>query len=313
MKSATIYTARGCPFKCTFCQAPQLSSSGKGKYVRLNSPGYISKEIQHLHDRYKVQGIFFLDDMFSITRKRGLAICNELINSGLNKKIKYVVQTRIDAVDDELMQALKDSGCFMILFGCETGSNNTLERMNKKMTVEKSFRGVELARKFKINCSTNILIGSPGETENDFLRTIQFLKKARPNMITYTKFAPLPGSTDYDNLVKRKILKSEYGNWDEIYEKYVESDFTFAAMPENRFKELVNKLNREIYLYTNSIFDVKSIIKIDFLLAIKKTIMTILHVGFLYLPMDWQKKIKKITMRLSYNVRYVFYEKQVRE
>jgi len=91
MVSATIYTARGCPFKCTFCQSPQLATACRGKYLRLHSPGYITKEIQHLYDKYNVRSIFFADDMFTITKKRGLEICDALIKSGLNKKIKYVV------------------------------------------------------------------------------------------------------------------------------------------------------------------------------------------------------------------------------
>jgi radical SAM superfamily enzyme YgiQ (UPF0313 family) len=97
MKSATIYTARGCPFKCSFCQSPQLATAGIGKYFRTHSPDYIVKEIQYLHDTYGVQGVMILDDMFSIDKKRALEICAKLISSGLNKKIKYIVQTRIDS------------------------------------------------------------------------------------------------------------------------------------------------------------------------------------------------------------------------
>jgi len=313
MKSATIYTARGCPFKCSFCQSPQLATAGHGKYLRTHSSDHIVREIQYLVDAYGIQGIMILDDMFSITKENALKICEKLIQSGLNKKIKYIVQTRVDSVDDELMQALKDSGCFQLIFGCESGSNETLRRLQKKNTVEKSLSAIRLAHKYKINCSTNIIIGTPCETEKDFIETIHFLKKARPNRIDLAKFFPLPGSLDYANLVKRKVLKDEYENWDEICEKYVESDFTFADVSQEKFRGLVNKLKREIYLYTNYSFELKNNITVDLFGGVKKIIFIILHIGFLYFPIILQDKLKRIIAKINYKFRYLFYEKVIKQ
>lgn len=313
MVSATIYTARGCPFKCTFCQSPQLATACSGKYLRLHSPDYIIKEIQHLYDKYNIRGVFFADDMFTITKKRSLEICGALIKSGLNKKIKYVVQTRTDSIDDEVMMALKDSGCYMLIFGCETGSDETLARMNKKTTVAKNLSAIKLAHKYKVNCSSNTLIGTFGETEKDLLKTIKFLKQARPDMISVAKFAPLPGSADYVNLANRGILKSVYENWDEIFEKYVESDYTFADMSREGFRKLANKLKREVYLYTNFRFEIKTNIKKDFSLCVEKFIRIILQIGILYLPLSFQDRLKTIIAKISHGLRYICYGKNVRE
>jgi len=313
MKSATIYTGRGCPFSCSFCQSPQLATAGRGKYYRTNSADYIIKEIEDLHNKYGVEGIYILDDMFSITKKRVVEISERLISSGLSKKVKYVAQTRIDAVDDELMQVLRDSNCFHLIFGCESGSDETLARMRKKIKVKQSIAAIKLAHKYKIGCSVGIVLGSPEETEKDFIKTIEFLKKSRPSRIGFAKFFPLPGSIDYTNLTKNKILKGEYENWDELFEKYVLNDFTFANIPKKRFKELVNKFEREIYVYTNYLFELKANIKSDFFRSIKKFIFIFLHIGVLYLPLPFQKRLKNIIARLSYRLRYLFYEKVTRE
>lgn len=307
-RSATVYTARGCPFTCTFCQSPQLATAGVGKYFRVHSPEYIVKEIGYLHETYGVEGVMILDDMFSLDKKRALAICEELISSGLSKRIKYIVQTRIDSVDDVMMQALKDSGCFQLLFGCESGSDATLKRMQKRITAQENLNAVRLAHKYKINCSANILIGTPGETEEDFRKTIVFLKASRPDWINVSKFYPLPGSQDYLNLAKGGILKDEYANWDEIYEQHVAGDFTFAAISSERFRRLINKMNREIYLYTDYLFELKNNIRRDMGVAAKKMIFICLHISFLYLPMVLQDTLKRIIATLSYRMRHIFYD-----
>ncbi len=313
MKSVTLYTARGCPFECTFCQSPQLSKAGEGKYFRIHSPEYIIREIEHLVETYGIEGVFFLDDMFSINKARALSISRKLIQSGLNRRIKYIVQTRVDAVDDELMQALRDSGCFQLIFGCETGSNETLKRMNKKSNVDKNLDAIRLSQKYRINCTVNIMVGTPGETEGDIIETIKFLKKAHPSRIEIAKFIPLPGSLDYDRLTEQKILKGEYENWDEICERYVESDFTFANMSQKRFKELLNKLKRDIYLYTNYFFEFKNNLRVDSYESLKKLIFLILHIGFLYLPLYLQERFKKIIGQMNYTLRYIFYENAIKE
>lgn len=313
LRSTTIYTSRGCPFKCSFCQSPQLATACNGKYFRANSPDYIIKEIQHLHDNYNIGGIMILDDMFSLDKNRAISICEKLIETGLSKKIKYIAQTRIDSVDDKFMQALKDSGCFQLILGCESGSNETLKRMQKKLTVEQSLNTIKLAHKYNVNSSVNILIGTIGETEGGFLKTIQFLKKARPDCINMAKYFPLPGSIDYINLTKKNILKSEYENWDEICEKYVESDFTFADISPERFKKLTNKLKKEIYIYRNYLFEVKNNINVDFSIVVTKFIFIFLHIAFLYLPISCQDWFKKIFTKINYKLRYLFRDKMIKE
>lgn len=313
LKSAAIYTSRGCPFRCSFCQSPQLASACEGNYFRANSPEYIIKEIQYLYDNYNVRGIMICDDMFSLDKNRAIAICNKLIETGLSKKIKYIVQTRIDSIDDKLLKALKDSGCFQLILGCESGSNDTLKRMQKKITAEQNLNAIKLARKYKLNSYVNILIGTIGETEGDFLKTIKFLKEARPNNIGIAKFFPLPGTIDYDYLTKNHILKGEFENWDKICEDYVVNDFTFADISPQRFRKLTNKLNREIGIYTNYLFEIKNNIRNDFLMGAQKLTFLFLHIGFLYLPMKLQNSLKKMTAKLSYKLRYLFYDKAIKE
>lgn len=306
MRGATIFTARGCPFKCTFCLSTHLAQLSHGKYVRFHSSEYIADEIEFLIDRYGINAINILDDMFAINKKRAISICEMFINRGLHKKIKYNVNLRVDSVDAELLEILKESGCINVVYGCESGSEYTLKLMKKNTTVAKNIEAIELTKKGGITCDVNILIGMPGEREDDIIKTINFLKKTRPDKIRVSKLYPLPGTSIFMDLVNAGIIQKEYKNWDEIGERYDINDVTFADMRYERFLYLWNKLNREIALPTNYMFGIRANFNRDKVYAIKNFLLMILHISFLYLPLNIQRYIKGLSQRTSYKVRFLF-------
>lgn len=306
MRGATIFTARGCPFKCAFCLSTHLAQIANGKYVRFHSPEYIADEIGFLIEEYKINAINILDDMFAINKKRAISICEMFVKRGLHKKIKYNVNLRVDSVDAELLDMLKESGCINVVYGCESGSDHTLKLMKKNTTVAKNVEAIELTKKAGITCDVNILIGMPGETEDDLLKTNDFLKSSKPDKIRISKLYPLPGTHVFIDLVNAGIIKKEYENWDEIGEWYDINEVTFANMPYSRFLYLWNKLNREIVLPTNYMFGIKANFNRDKVYVIKNFLLMILHLSFLYLPLNIQRYIKGLSQRISYKVRFLF-------
>ncbi len=300
-KATTIFTARGCPFGCSFCL-----STAMGKNVRLHSPEYIADEIEYLISKYNINAINILDDIFAINKQRAISICKTFIRRGLHKKIKYNINLRVDTVDMELLDILKKSGCVNIVYGCESGSQDTLKIMNKHTTVMGNMATIKATKRAKITCDVNILIGMPGEKEKNILETIKFLKRTRPDKIRLAKLYPLPGTAVFNDLVKSGILKKEYDDWNEISNKYDVGDFTFADIPYERFQYLKNKMNKEIILPTNYLFSIKANLRDNPMHALKHLILMIPHLSFLSLPMFIQQKIKDITERISHRLRYIF-------
>ena len=306
MRGATIFTARGCPFRCAFCLSTHLARLVNGKYTRFHSPEYIANEIEFLIDRYRINAINILDDMFAINKKRAISICEMFIGRGLHKKIKYNVNLRVDSVDAELLKILKESGCINIVYGCESGSEHTLKLMKKNTTVYKNIEAIELTKKAGITCDVNILIGIPGETEDDLIETINFLKKTRPDKIRVAKLYPLPGTPVFIELVRAGIIQKEYKNWDEIGDRYDINDVTFADMPYQRFLYLWNKLNREIALPINYMFGIRANLNFDKVYSLRTFLLMILHLSFLYLPSNIQRYIKVLSQKISYKIRFLF-------
>ena len=305
LKGMTIITARGCPFNCAFCQSSQLVRSNKGRFFRFHSPEYVIGMIKHLVDNYGAEGILFAEDIFSLDRKNMAGICNLLIKQGLHKKIKYAVNLRVDTINEELLRLLKKSGCVRAIYGFESGSDRVLKIMNKRTTLEQNLRAVKLTKKAGITCEASILIGVPGEQGEDLKKTLKFLKKSKPDRVIRSKFFPIPGTTFYNQLLEKRIIKKSK-NWDILMEKYTLSDYTFADMSEKRFRKLWSKLDREGTLPINYMFAIKTNWKKRPAVAFRQFLLMVFHCGALYLPPRVQDFAKKVAEKLRIKSKYVF-------
>lgn len=306
MRSATIFTARGCPYHCSFCQSPELLDIYSSNYIRFHSVERVIDEIKYLVKTYKIRGLSISDDLFSLSRKRAFDICQGIIDEGLNRVIKFTVNLRADCVDKEMLIMLKKAGCIHVVYGCESGSKETLRRMNKQLDLDKSIYTINLTKKIGLTCEANIVIGTPGETREDFLETINFLKKTRPNRIFVSKFYPLPGTQFYKKLTEESLIKIPQ-NWDDLNTLFVETDdFTFADMSPREFMELRNKANSEIVLWTNYIYAIKKNFCRDFRLAVCQGIRLFVYLSFYCLPVSLQIKIKNTIGRIDFRLRYIF-------
>ena len=193
----TVVSSRGCPFSCTFCSSKHFWK----RTYRARRPEEVVKEIKYLIDRFGTKGVFFREDLFTASKKRVLEFC-ELVKP---LSINWVCEARVGTVDEEMVKAMKESGCRAMLFGLESCSNKTLKLINKRITVEQSLDTIELCKKFGIYVAASFMIGLPHETENDMLHTIKTSKTWRLDHINYNRVFAIPRSELYD-LVKRKGL-----------------------------------------------------------------------------------------------------------
>src|SRR3989339_214404 len=207
LKGTSIFTTRGCPFLCSFCCAPLVF----GRSVRYHSAGYVIAELEHLIERYKVEGIYFADDMFASNLARAHAICDEIIKRGINRKIVFAVQMKANAVDEDILLKLKKAGCIQVEYGFESGSQKMLDLMNKRVKIADNYKAAGLTRKVGLRILANLIVGMPGETKEDFAQTMRFLKKIKPDVAGLYKLVLLPGTKLYNDFEKQF---SEAKNWD---------------------------------------------------------------------------------------------------
>lgn len=304
LTQTTILAARGCPYKCTFCQSGQLARAGKGRYVRFRSPERVVEEINHLVNDFGINGLLFAEDMFSLKKENVLKICELFMKEGLHKKIKWAANLRVDATDKELFKIMKDAGCVQIVYGCESGSQKTLDRLMKRTTVEKNYDAIRLTKEAGLTVEANVMIGLPDETEDDFFDTINFLNKAQPDRVNRGKFYPLPGTPIYEELIKGGRLE-EPANWDDLWDKYVAKDFTFTKIPEEMFAILQAKMDRSVTYPINYIYKIKNNWKTHPSMALRQMVLMMLHCAVLYMPLGFQRYARIIAEKIRVQSRYV--------
>lgn len=215
--------------------------------VRFHSPQRMIEEMEHLVDSYSIEAIYFADDMFLSSRKRTAEFLQLLVENEKLNKIKWIAQARADVVDETILKSLKRAGCVHLEYGFESGSQRMLDIMNKRSTVEDNVRAATLTRKAGLRFSGFIMVGYPGETEADFEKTVKFLKKVRPTVISFIVFFPLPGTAVYKNLL---LQNQSIPEWDAIGDPEA-AGTNYADMDKAKFERLYSKTKLTLVLPNN--------------------------------------------------------------
>jgi radical SAM superfamily enzyme YgiQ (UPF0313 family) len=193
---AVVITSRGCSRRCIFCwQMDKERKSGKGG-VRFRSVENVLREIQEcLRQGYRE--IKFIDDSFAADYDRAMEISREIKARGLD--FTWFASACANQVDEPLLRAMKDAGCWAILIGAESGVQKNLNTLRKGMTLEQLRRAVRTAKDVGLRVSTPFVIGIPGETVEEALRTIDFAIELDPDLANFHALTPFPGTHLYDH------------------------------------------------------------------------------------------------------------------
>jgi len=202
LRGALLLTSRGCPFACTYCGCNKIF----GRKLRFKSPELIEREIRYLKDRRRVEGVWIIDDTFTVNQEHALRVAQILKKYGL----LWGCQSRVDTINEELIKAMKESGCIQIDFGVESGSQRILDEvMEKNITVEQIFNAFALAKKYRIRTLANFMIGLPTESYSDLKKTEDVAARIRSEVYVFSIATPLPGTKLFD-MVGEKIRPEEY-------------------------------------------------------------------------------------------------------
>lgn len=167
-------TARSCAFSCSFCNYP--ARAGK---LTLASLETIEKELDSMKRLGYVKNVVFIDDTFNVPLPRFKEICRLMIEK--DYQFNWFSYFRCSNSDEEAIELLAKSGCKGVFLGIESGSPEILKNMNKAATPEKYERGMELLHQYGVLTFASFIQGFPGETEETFKESVDFIKATRPD------------------------------------------------------------------------------------------------------------------------------------
>jgi radical SAM superfamily enzyme YgiQ (UPF0313 family) len=189
--AVSVSTQRGCPYTCKWC-----STAVYGQSYRRRSPANVADELEDLQRHYAFDLVWFVDDVFTISHK-WLRAFHDVLNAR-NLTVRYECITRADRMNADVVALLRDSGCFRVWIGAESGSQSVIDAMDRRVDVHQVQRMIRLCREAGIETGTFIMLGYPGETHADVHQTVAHLKAANPDLFTITVAYPIKGTGLYD-------------------------------------------------------------------------------------------------------------------
>ena len=233
-----IVTSRGCVQWCDFCSTVRMFGRG----YRVRSPKKVVDDMEMLHGKYGESQFTFYDDAFTINRNHTLEMCADIKARKLD--VEWDCETRVDAVDKELLEKMRDAGCITIWFGVESGSEKILDKMHKKINREQVREAFKMAQKVGMMTIASAVIGFPGETEETAWETINFINSLNPDDIGCYIATPYPGTPMYEEVIKDGWLRVTDFN------KYDTATPTFETpyLSMDRLREIKYKAHQKFYL-----------------------------------------------------------------
>lgn len=188
--------SRGCVFNCGFCETRKLW----GNICRSFSPERVIGEIEDLMTRFGTRGIYFINDNFTLRKEKTKELCKLMIEKKLN--LEWVCDTRVDLVDDELLEFMSKAGCRVVWFGVESGSEKVLQRIGRNTKPEQVEAAFKLCKKHGIKTACSFMIGLPDETLADMEVSLKFAKKINPDFCMFNIFIAYPDSRLYNEMLQ---------------------------------------------------------------------------------------------------------------
>lgn len=227
VREANIITSRSCPFSCTFCYHPL------GKKYRQHSMDCVFHEIDFLIEKYRINAIVLMDDLFSVKKERMLEFAARIAPY----HIPWVAQLRVGDVTPELLSVLKASGLAWISYGVESIDDNILISMRKKITSKQINHALKITRDAKIGLTANLLFGDPQETEESFENCFEWWKNHPEYDVNFGPVLTIPDASIYQLALKRGLIKDKL--------EFIKNRFpviNLTKMPDLKFNMLLSKI-----------------------------------------------------------------------
>ena len=203
-RQAVIKVSRGCPYHCFFCLATPLN----GRIVRKRSPENIIGEIKECVEKYKIKNFIFWSDIFNLDKGWTRELCRQIIDSKL--KITFSTNTRADSADKETIKLMKKAGCRLVSIGVESGSQEMLDKMGKKITLSQIRNTIKAFKREGIQIYAYYVVGLPWETQETALETLEFAKSLNTEYVSFYTAAALVGTRFYEYVENNSLGELNY-------------------------------------------------------------------------------------------------------
>jgi anaerobic magnesium-protoporphyrin IX monomethyl ester cyclase len=267
-----MMSSRGCPAGCTYC----IKHVSYQYSARLRSPALIMEELWQLK-KLGINTIHMYADLFTVNRDQVMELCQRMIDEKIN--IKWMCNSRVDFVDEEMLQMMGKAGNWLISWGIESGNEQILKNAHKGADPEKAKRALTWAKKAGIMNWGYFIIGLPGETEETIRQTIEFSKKLPLDIALFHVAAPYPGTPFFFQVVENGWFRKGT-RWEQVdMDKGTVLDY--PDLPAERLLYWQKRAWREWAFRPKPILTY-----IKMLLSDVSTIRSALSVGFQHLT--WQ-------------------------
>lgn len=211
-----IMATRGCPFNCTYC------SHIFGRKLRKRSIENVIEEIEYVRRKYDCIQFSFKDDTFTVDKTWVSDLCQQLINIDLD--INWDCTTRVDTINDQLIQLMMTAGCNEVKIGVETGCQKILNETKKGITFNQIRSATKMLEKNKMMWTGYFMYGLPTETIDDIRSTYKFMEELNPNYAGLGLYNPFPKTELFEKGVELGLL-----------EKDVDLNYFFETNPKDYF------------------------------------------------------------------------------
>lgn len=246
-RTTTMMSSRGCPHRCVFCNVPQN--------YRARSPENVVDEIQVCVEKYGIQDIQFVDDLFNVSPERVMAISEEILRRDI--KIWWGYKASIRQTTREMVKLAKRAGCYRMHYGVETFTQEGLKALNKNATVEEIFEIFRMTQDEGLKAIAYMIIGCPHErTPQQILDVIPFMHKLAPDYVVYSLFTPYPDAPIFEE-------GARLGLWDpKCWERFMlnpTADHNLPTAWEEHLKKeellpVFKKVNNAFYFHPRTLF-----------------------------------------------------------
>lgn len=203
-----IVTSRGCPAGCKYC----IKHVSYQNSVRVRSAENIVQELEYLKS-LGISNIHMYADLFTVNREHVISLCRLIIERGL--KIRWTCNSRVDYVDQEMLELMGKAGCWLISWGIESASEIVLKRARKGYKKEQAFLALKWAKAAGIKNWGYFIIGLPGETEDTIKETIAYAKELPVDIALFHIAAPYPGTPFFYDVVENNWFRPGT-KWEEV-------------------------------------------------------------------------------------------------
>jgi len=225
-----MITGRGCPYQCTFC------CRANGGVNRRRSVQNVIAEMEYLVDKFGCESIYFYDENIILNNKWTDQLFNNMIDRGLNKRVKWGCSMRVQSAKPKTMQSMAEAGCYYVFFGFESANEKTLKRVKKGITTQSMREAVLATKQAGIIPVGAFIIGLPGDTAEEIYQAIGLGKELYLYSITFPIAVPYPGTKMREQAMKHMWgMKILHNNWEEYGKKEIDAGEHFQVMESDDF------------------------------------------------------------------------------